>query len=77
MANPKADTAWWADQPQPQPIYGRSYDLTSRYISMRDGERLAIAGADKDNFQLFPPEPPHIEILRTQTSPSHILLPIS
>jgi putative CocE/NonD family hydrolase len=38
--------------------------------------RVAIAGADKDHFALVPPSPPKIEVLRSQTHPSHILLPV-
>ena len=38
--------------------------------------RVALAGADKDNFALLPPSPPSIEVLRSQAYPSRILLPI-
>lgn len=38
--------------------------------------RVALAGADKDNFALVPPSPPKIEVLRSQAYPSHILLPV-
>jgi len=38
--------------------------------------RLAIAGADRDNFEIYPAQPPTIEVQRSQAYPSHILLPI-
>ena len=38
--------------------------------------RVALAGADKDNFALHPPSPPEIEVLRSQAYPSHISLPV-
>jgi uncharacterized protein len=38
--------------------------------------RVAIAGADKDNFALVPPSPPAIEVLRCPAHPSHVVLPV-
>jgi putative CocE/NonD family hydrolase len=38
--------------------------------------RVAIAGADRDNFALVPPSPPTIEVLHGKVHPSHILLPL-
>jgi putative CocE/NonD family hydrolase len=38
--------------------------------------RLAIAGADRDNFALRPSEPPEIEVLWGLENPSHIVLPV-
>jgi len=38
--------------------------------------RVALAGADKDNFALVPPSPPKIEVLRSQAYPSHVVLPV-
>ena len=38
--------------------------------------RVAIAGADRDNFALVPPSPPEIELLRGPAHPSHIVLPV-
>jgi len=38
--------------------------------------RLALAGADQDNFEIIPEMPPQWEILRTAEHASHIRLPI-
>jgi uncharacterized protein len=36
------DRAWWARSRAPRPIYRKTYALTSRYLTMRDGVRIAI-----------------------------------
>jgi len=38
--------------------------------------RLAIAGADRENFALAPTDPPEIEVMRSRAHPSRIDLPI-
>jgi putative CocE/NonD family hydrolase len=38
--------------------------------------RLAIAGADRDNFALLPEDPPEIEVLRSREHPSAVTLPV-
>jgi putative CocE/NonD family hydrolase len=48
----------------------------SYLFKMGHAIRLAIAGADKDNFSLEPSKPPVIDVIRNKHYPSHILLPI-
>jgi putative CocE/NonD family hydrolase len=38
--------------------------------------RVAIAGADANNFALLPTAPPEIEVLCSPAYPSHVVLPI-
>jgi putative CocE/NonD family hydrolase len=38
--------------------------------------RIAIAGADRDNFIAVPAAPPTIEVLRTPAHPSRVVLPV-
>jgi putative CocE/NonD family hydrolase len=55
-----------------------TFDLQPVSYLFRKGHsiRVAIAGADKDNFALVPPLPPTIKVLRNQAHPSHITLPV-
>jgi len=55
-----------------------SFDLLPVSYLFQQGHaiRIAIAGADADNFEIYPPKPPGIEVLRTRKHPSHILLPV-
>jgi putative CocE/NonD family hydrolase len=55
-----------------------SFDLQPVSYLFRKGHsiRLAIAGADRDNFALLSAEGPQIEVLWGAEHPSHIVLPI-
>jgi hypothetical protein len=56
------------------------FDLQPVSYLFRPGHsiRIAIAGADQDNFEFVPAaSPPWIEILRDRSHPSHIALPIA
>ena len=54
-----------------------SFDLLPVSYMFKKGHavRIAIAGADRDNFALEPPEPPVIEVMRSARYSSHINLP--
>lgn len=63
-------------------VRGRTTRITLDFIPtsyrFRKGNRirLAIGGSDRDNFPLFPGEPPTFEILRNKAHPSYLELPI-
>ena len=55
-----------------------SFNLLPVSYLFRKGNkiRIAIAGADRDNFTLVPEEPPTVEILWGQEHPSQVLFPL-
>ena len=48
----------------------------SYLVSAGSRVRVAIGGADADNFVMVPAQPPTIEILRSAEHPSHVVLPV-
>jgi putative CocE/NonD family hydrolase len=56
-----------------------TFDLLPVSYLFRRGHaiRIAIAGADADNFAPVLPAPPEIEVLRSPAYPSHVALPIA
>jgi len=62
----------------PGVVAGIHFDLqpVSYQFAKEHAIRVALAGADKDNFEIIPDKPPRWEILRTPEHPSSIQLPI-
>jgi predicted acyl esterase len=54
------------------------FDLQSVSYMFRAGHsiRVALAGADQENFETLPETAPKWEILRTAEYSSHIMLPV-
>jgi len=63
---------------EPGEIAEITFDLLPVSHQFKKGHsiRVAIAGADADNFELFPKTPPILEFQRKPPYPSHILLPV-
>ncbi len=52
--------------------------VEARYVTMRDGVRIAIAGADRDNFARYPATgEPTWTVERNRSNASKIVLPMN
>lgn len=62
----------------PGEIAELTFNLLPTSYRFREGHRIriAIAGADKDNFALVPGDPPTIRVHRGPSHPSRIVLPV-